>query len=314
MYNHPVKKSQILWLSVGAAVSTILLKFSAYLVTDSVSLLSDAAESLVNLAAAIFALIALQVASQPPDEAHSFGHDKAEYFSSGVEGVLILAAAAAIFFSALERLLNPQPVEQLSLGLFISLSAAGINLLVAQVLFRASHRYDSITLEADARHLMTDVWTSVGVVIGLVIVVISGWEILDPLIAILVALNITRTGWNLVMRSAQGLMDQSLPVEEVTEIEQVLKRHRDSFVAYHALRTRKSGPRRFVGLHLLVRGDMSVQASHTLCNNIEADINKVLNRVVVHIHVEPAEDATAWTDDVLEGETQLANEVEVAPK
>jgi cation diffusion facilitator family transporter len=309
-----VKKSQVLWLSVGAAVSTILLKFGAYLVTDSVSLLSDAAESLVNLAAAIFALIALQVASQPPDEAHSFGHDKAEYFSSGVEGVLILAAAAAIFFSALDRLLNPQPIEQLGLGLFISLLAAGINLFVARVLFRASHRYDSITLEADARHLMTDVWTSVGIVIGLIVVVTSGWEILDPLIAILVALNITRTGWNLVARSAQGLMDQSLPLEEVADIEQVLKRHQGSFVAYHALRTRKSGPRRFVGLHLLVRGGMSVQESHTLCNNIEADIHNVLNRTVVHIHVEPAEDETAWTDDVLEGEARLVSDLEVSSK
>jgi cation diffusion facilitator family transporter len=296
-----MKKTQVLWLSVGAAVLTILLKFGAYLVTDSVGLLSDAAESLVNLAAAIFALIALQVASQPPDDDHRFGHDKAEYFSSGVEGMLILAAALAILYGAMERLLNPQAVEQLGLGLMLSLIAAGVNFFVAQVLDRAARRHDSITLEADGRHLMSDVWTSVGVVAGLVVARITGWGILDPLIAIAVALNITRTGWNLVARSAQGLMDQALPPEEIAHIREVLAQHQDRIVAYHALRTRRSGPRRFVGLDLLVRGDMSVQESHNLCNSIEAHIREAYDQAVVHIHVEPVEDITAWTDDVLEG-------------
>jgi len=290
-------KSRILWLSVGAALLTIALKFSAYIFTGSVGLLSDAAESLVNLAAAIFALIALQIASQPPDDEHRFGHDKAEYFSSGAEGILILVAAAVIVYSAVERLLNPQAISQLGWGLAISLVASGVNLWVARILLRAAQRYDSITLEADAHHLMTDVWTSVGVVSGLAVVSITGWQLLDPIIAIVVALNIVRTGLQLVVRSVRGLMDFALPPGEVTLIEEVLARYRSEYVTYHALRTRKAGPRRFVDLHLLVDGRISVNEAHGLCNRIEEDIKAELGQVVVTIHVEPAADKTAWIDD-----------------
>jgi cation diffusion facilitator family transporter len=289
-----MKKSRILWLSVGAALVTIVLKFSAYLLTGSVGLLSDAAESLVNLAAAVFALIALHVASQPPDQDHHFGHDKAEYFSSGAEGLLILVAAAAILISAVERLLHPTEIEQLGWGLAISLIASGVNLGVAQVLFRAARRHDSITLEADARHLMTDVWTSVGVVAGLGVVMVTGWRTLDPLIAILVAFNIIRSGGSLVVRSARGLMDYTLPPAEVALVEKVLARHRQHFISYHELRMRKSGPRRFVDLHLLVAGDTPVREAHAVCEMIEAEIKDALTRTVVTIHVEPAEDAAAW--------------------
>jgi cation diffusion facilitator family transporter len=290
-------KSRILWLSVGAALLTIALKFSAYIFTGSVGLLSDAAESLVNLAAAIFALIALQIASQPPDDEHRFGHDKAEYFSSGAEGILILVAAAVIVYSAVERLLNPQAISQLGWGLAISLVASCVNLWVARILLRAAQRYDSITLEADAHHLMTDVWTSVGVVSGLAVVSITGWQLLDPIIAIVVALNIVRTGLQLVVRSVRGLMDFALPPGEVTLIEEVLARYRSEYVTYHALRTRKAGPRRFVDLHLLVDGRISVNEAHGLCNRIEEDIKAELGQVVVTIHVEPAADKTAWIDD-----------------
>lgn len=292
-------KSRVLWLSVGAALLTIVLKFGAYLLTDSVGLLSDAAESLVNLAAAIFALVALQIASQPPDEEHHFGHDKAEYFSSGGEGMLILVAAGVILYSATVRLFHPQPIGQLGWGLAISLIASGVNLWVSRVLLRAARRYDSITLEADAQHLMTDVWTSVAVIAGLSVVSVTGWQRLDPIIAIVVALNIVRTGWNLVVRSVQGLMDYALPEKEVSLIEEILARYESEYVWYHALRTRKSGPRRFVDLHLLVDGGTLVDEAHELCNRIEADIKDSLGQTVVTIHVEPAEDEAAWLDDLV---------------
>jgi cation diffusion facilitator family transporter len=289
-----MSKSRVLWLSVGAAVVTITLKFAAYALTGSMGLLSDATESVVNLAAAVFALVALQVASQPPDHDHHFGHDKAEYFSSGAEGGLILIAAGTIIYSAIRRLLFPTPIEQLGWGLFISVLASGVNWGVAQLLFRAARRYDSITLEADARHLMTDVWTTGGVVAGLMVVMISNWHIIDAIIAIAVALNIVRTGANLVLRSAQGLMDYTLPNDEVAVIEQVLARYQHRYASYHALRMRKAGPRRFVDLHLLVPGEMTVRDSHILCEQVEVSIKEALGRTIVTIHVEPVEDAAAW--------------------
>ena len=289
-----MSKSRVLWLSVGAALLTITLKFSAYALTGSMSLLSDAIESIVNLAAAIFALVVLWVASQPPDHDHHFGHDKAEYFSSGAEGLLVLIAGAAIIYGAWGRLLHPAEIEQLGWGVAIALAASVVNWGVARVLFGAARRYDSITLEADAHHLMTDVWTSVGVVLGLMVVMVSGWRALDAIIAIVVALNIVRTGASLVLRSARGLMDYTLPPDEVARIEQVLARYRFRYTGYHALRMRKAGPQRFVDLHLLVPGEMTVRDSHFLCEQIEASIKKELERTIVTIHVEPVEDASAW--------------------
>lgn len=285
------------WLSIAAALCTIGLKVSAYLITGSVGLLSDALESGVNLLAAIFAVIALTVASQPPDEAHAYGHDKAEYLSSGAEGALILIAAVTIIYSAVERLINPQPLEQLGIGLVISLAAALLNLVVARILLRAGRQYRSITLEADAHHLMTDVWTSVGVLIGVLAVALTGWQPLDSIIALLVGLQIIWTGVRLLRRSALGLMDTSLPEEELAVVAEILDRHKkDGQIEYHALRSRQSGSRRFVSVHIQVPGRWSVQQGHTLMEEVEREIRHSLMPISVFTHLEPLEDPVSWDD------------------
>jgi len=287
-------KARIVILSIAASVVTLGLKFGAYYLTGSAGLLSDAAESLVNLSTAIIALIALQIASRPADTSHAYGHAKAEYFSSWVEGTMILIAAGGISFAAWSRLIYPAPLERLGLGLTITLVASAVNFSVAQVLLRAAKQYDSITLEADAKHLLTDVWTSVSVVLALAVVAFTGWQILDPLIAFAVAVNILFSSANLIRRSFRGLMDYTLPTEELKIIEAVLARHRDKFSAYHALRTRKSGPQRFIDLHLLVSGNRTVQETHDLCKTIEAEINAALKNANIIIHVEPVEDKSSW--------------------
>ena len=284
-------------LSVGAALATIILKFTAYALTGSVGILSDALESLVNLAGALIALTALKIAARPADKTHPYGHDKAEYFSSGVEGTLILVAAASIAYTAIKRLLQPVPLEQLGWGVLVTGSASLLNFIVARALLSASKRYDSITLEADARHLLTDVWTSVGVISGLLALALTGWQWLDPLIALAVAGHIIITGISLVRRSVDGLMDYNLPADELAQLEGILKTHHDQFVAYHRLRARKSGPRRFIDLHLVVPGTQSVQAAHDLCERLEAEIEATLPNASVTIHVEPAEDAASWDDE-----------------
>jgi cation diffusion facilitator family transporter len=284
----------VIWLSIGASVITLVLKLGAYFLTGSVGLLSDAAESLVNLTAAIIALIALQVASRPADADHAYGHEKAEYFSSGVEGTLILVAAVGIVWAAWERFLHPAELRNLDIGIVIALIASGINFIVARILLKAARDHDSITLEADAKHLLTDVWTSVSVVAALIIVNLSQWHILDPIAAIVIALNIIWAGIDLLRRSMQGLMDYALPPTELSEIQTVLKAHQGQFTSYHALRTRKSGPQRFIDLHLLVPGEMSVQASHNLCEAIESEIRAKLGHASITVHVEPSEDAAAW--------------------
>jgi cation diffusion facilitator family transporter len=290
-------KARFALLSVGAAVATLALKFTAYALTGSVGILSDALESLVNLAGALIALTALKIAARPADKTHPYGHDKAEYFSSGVEGTLILLAAASIAYTAIKRLLQPVPLEQLGWGLLVTGSASLLNFIVAQALLSASKRYDSITLEADAKHLLTDVWTSVGVIAGLLGLTITGWQWLDPLIALAVAGHIVITGVSLVRRSVDGLMDYNLPADELAQLEQVLQSHHDQFVAYHRLRARKSGPRRFIDLHLVVPGAQTVQAAHDLCERLEAEIEAILPNASVTIHVEPAEDAASWDDE-----------------
>src|SRR5215211_6681509 len=265
------------WLAVLAAVLTIGLKAGAYLLTGSVGLLSDALESLVNLVAAIAALIALTVAEKAPDEEHAFGHGKAEYFSSGLEGALVLIAAVAIVVSALPRLLHPVPIEQVGGGLAVSTLATLINLAVALRLLRAGKRYRSITLEADARHLMTDVWTSAGVLAGVAAVAVTGWARLDPLIALAVAANIVWTGVGLVRRSALGLLDTALPAAEQAAVRVVLDRyHREQGIQAHALRTREAGARRFVSVHILVPDHWTVRHGHQLLEAIEDDIRDVL--------------------------------------
>jgi len=284
------------WLSIAAAIATIALKAFAYLLTGSVGLLSDALESFVNLAGALMALAMLSLAARPPDANHAYGHGKAEYFSSGVEGGLILIAAISIGVAAVDRLLHPRPLEQLGLGLTISVVASAVNLGVSLVLMRAAKQYDSITLKANAHHLMTDVWTSAGVLVGVGAVALTGWLWLDPVVALAVAANIIWTGARIVHASILGLMDTALPADELAAIIAVLERYAGENVKYHALRTRQAGPRRFVSVHVLVPGAWTVMRGHDLLEQIEADMRAALPLVSVLTHLEPLEDPAAHND------------------
>jgi cation diffusion facilitator family transporter len=288
------------WLSILAAVVTILLKATAYLLTGSVGLLSDALESVVNLVGAIVALGMLTVASWPADEDHAYGHSKAEYFSSSVEGGLILIAAASIAAAAVQRLLNPQPLQQIGVGLAVSLAALLVNLGVALVLLRAGRRHESITLEANARHLMTDVWTSAGVLAGVGAVALTGWNHLDPVVALIVAANIVWSGAHIVRRSVLGLMDTALPESELEALRAALEPHLRDGVQYHALRSRQSGARRFVSMHVLVPGQWTVHRGHELLERIEADVRRVIPNVTVFTHLESLDDPASWEDLALD--------------
>lgn len=288
------------WLSIGAAVATIALKTAAYLLTSSVGLLSDALESLVNLVGALMALAMLTIAARPADEDHAYGHSKAEYFSSGVEGALILIAAASIVVSAVPRLIDPKPLEQVGLGLGVSVAASLINLGVARVLMQAGKKHRSITLEADAHHLMTDVWTSVGVLAGVGVVALTGWEILDPIVAILVAANIVWSGVRIVRMSILGLMDTALPAQEQALLKDILEKYARDGVLYHALRTRQAGARQFISFHILVPGKWTVQRGHRLLETIEADIRLALPTAIVFTHMEPLNDPASWNDTDLD--------------
>jgi cation diffusion facilitator family transporter len=288
--------TRFVFLSIAAAVATIALKACAWLLTGSVGFLSDAAESIINLVGALVALIAVRVSVRPPDDDHAYGHEKAEYLSAGAEGALILAAAVGIAWVAVARLVDPQPLSDVGVGVAVSAVAAGLNLIVAKLLIRVGREQRSITLEADGRHLMTDVWTSVGVVGGIVAVVLTGWERLDPIIALLVALNIVRTGVQLLGRSAGGLMDHALGPAEQAEIQAVLDAHREDGVEFHALRTRQAGRRAFVSLHLLVPGAWTVQQGHDLAERVERDLRERLPYATVFTHVEPREDAASFED------------------
>ena len=300
--HNPVPLTRYAWLSIAAAVLTILLKTSAYFLTGSVGLLSDALESFVNLAAAVVALIALRFATRPPDEEFTFGYSKVEYFASGFEGGMILLAAASILITALPRLIHPEPLEQLSLGLAISIIASLINLGVALVLMRAGKRYNSITLEADARHLMTDVWTTGGVIIGIALVWVTGYLRLDPIVALLVAANILVTGYRLLVRSGRGLMDAAIPAEELASIKSILDGYRSQNVGYHALRSRQAAARKFLAVHLLVPGSWSVRKSHQLAEKIENQVREAVPHVIIVTHVEPIEDPLSLQDASLDRE------------
>lgn len=284
------------WLSIAGAIATISLKTVAYLFTGSVGLLSDALESVVNLVAAVIALIALTIAHKPPDENHPYGHTKAEYFASITEGFLIIVAAFVIGFTAFERLLHPKAIEQVNAGLIVSTLATVINFVIAWQLLKAGKRYHSITLEADAHHLFTDVLTSVGVIIGVGMIAVTRIVILDPIIAFLVAFNIVYTGYKLIKRSALGFMDTSIVQEERDKIQVILEKHISKDIQYHGLRTRQSGRRRFVSLHLLVPGRWSVQKGHNLAEDIEKDIRQVIPNVTVFTHTEPIEDKKSYED------------------
>ena len=284
------------WLSIGAAITTITLKGAAYALTGSVGLLSDAIESFVNLVAATMALAMLTVAARPPDDEHHWGHDKAEYFASGVEGALIVAAAISIAVVAVGRLLHPQPLAKAGLGLLVSSLASVINFVVARVLLGAGRTFDSITLEADARHLMTDVWNSAGVIAGVGLVALTGWTRLDPIVALLVAANIVYTGWRLVQRSVQGLLDRALPVAEGEAVERILASYRAQGLEIHAVRSRQAAARRFVSMHVLVPGEWTVHRGHELLERIEQEIRGCVSNCTVLTHLEPVEDPLSFDD------------------
>ncbi len=283
-------------LSIGAAVVTIVLKAAAYRLTGSIGLLSDAAESSVNLVAALVAFWALSVAARPPDEEHAFGHSKAEYFASGIEGLMILGAAAAIAIAAAKRLIKPEPLSQVWLGLGISVVAAAVNGAVALVLLSAGRRLRSITLKADAQHLLTDVWTSAGVVAGVALVQATGWLRLDPILALAVAAMIVWSGWRLIRETGSGLLDTSLCPEDCRLIADALAPFQKTGIVIHALATRAAGARRFVSMHVLVPGAWSIQQGHDVCEKIEASVRAALPQTTVFTHLEPREDPASWAD------------------
>lgn len=299
------------WLSIAAALSTIGLKSWAYLLTDSVGLLSDALESIINLVAAIIMLVVLHISARPPDKNHPYGHEKIEYFSSGAEGIMIIVAALSITITAWERLKNPQPLQQLDIGIAISVGASIINLIVAKILIHTGKKYHSITLESDGKHLMTDVWTTVGILLGIGAIYLAnsheeslaiakqlglnGWEILDPVIAIFVAINIIFTGFHVLSRTASGLMDTALPIDEqmliIDTLDKVSEFHG---ITYHALRTRYSGARRFMSVHILVNGDWTVKQGHDVVEMIEQKIKTLFESIDIETHLEPIEDPISW--------------------
>ena len=295
-----VDLTKFAWLSIAAALATIALKTTAWLLTGSVGLLSDAAESVVNLVAAVVALIALRVAAKPADKNHHFGHSKAEYFSSAIEGVMIFLAAAVILVVGIQRLLNPQPLEQVGIGLAISVVAGIINGAVAIVLIRAGRQHNSITLRADGQHLMTDVVTSVGVVVGVGLVALTGWQILDPIVAIGVGINILWTGWKLVSESTAGLMDEALPKETNARIREILAEHTSEQIDFHALRTRVSGTRAFMEIHMLVPGAWSVKQGHDAMEDLIDLIRAEFPDLHVTGHLEPIEDPRSYEDEHLD--------------
>jgi|SRR5208282_2850927 len=283
-------------LSIAAALTTISLKAAAWWLTGSVALLSDALEGTVNLTGAIVMLVVLGIAALPPDEEHAYGYTKVEYFASGLEGMLILIAAIAIAVTAVERLLTPRPLEQVGMGLAISAIASAINYAVAQQLFKAGGEHRSIALEADAQHLMTDVWTSAGVIVGVAAAAFTGWQILDPLVALAVAAHIVWTGVKLVHRSFRGLLDQALPEQERVTVEKILTGYRTQGIGFHAIRTRQAGARSFVSLHVLVPDEWTVAQGHALAEKIESEIRAALPGVHVLTHLEPRDQPDSYHD------------------
>jgi cation diffusion facilitator family transporter len=276
------------------------IKAVAYSVTNSVGLLSDALESIVNLTAALVAVRVLKEIAKPPDKEHAYGHGKAEYFSSLIEGILIGIAAISIVYTAIQRMLNPEEIQQISLGLTLALVASVFNLYVARLLMRRGREHNSITLEADGEHLMSDVWTSLGVLAGVGAVSITGWQLLDPVIAMIVASKIGWTSIRLTQRSIQGLMDASLPESQIEEISKILDRYRNQEIRFHALRTRQAGAHSFISMHVITPGNWSIRQGHDLLESIEKEIQKVIPLASVFTHLEPLEDPRSWDDTNLQ--------------
>ncbi len=288
---------RFMYLSIVTALATIGLKFTAYFSTGSMGFFSDALESFVNLFAAIFGLIMIHISEKPADEGHNFGHGKAEYFSSAVEGGLIVVAAFSIIYSAVPRMVSPQPLENLSVGLLFSVAASTVNLLVGILLIRNGKRHKSLILEADGKHLMTDVWTSAGVILAILLVKLTGWIILDPIIAIVVALNIIYTGYKLIGKSANGLMDKKIPEKDMKKITDYLDSLESQNIHYHSLLTREAGQRRFISMHLLLPGTWSVKEGHDKAEIIEQHIEKMFEEsTTVTSHIEPLGDPQSFND------------------
>ncbi len=281
------------------------MKMVAWLLTDSVGLLSDAMESVVNLVAALVALVVILWSTRPPDEDHSYGHEKADYLSAGFEGALIVLAAVTIAYAAIGRLIDPSGLTDVGAGLAVSLAATLVNLVVGRYLISTGHEEGSMTLEADGRHLMTDVWTSIGVVFGIALVYLTGWDRLDPIIAILVAANIVRTGLSLMRGSMAGLMDKALPDEELKVVTTVLDGHASDTIQFHALRTRQAGRRVFISVHVLVPGGWSVQRGHDFAEGIEEEMRGAFDQVTVFTHLEPIEDPLSFEDTDLDRSSAL---------
>jgi cation diffusion facilitator family transporter len=286
----------LLRASIAVALITIVMKTLAWVITDSVSLLSDAMESFVNLASAIFALLMVTIAQRPADLEHPYGHHKAEYFSSGFEGVLIIGAAGGIIWAAAHRLFEPQPVQQLGWGLVLSVASSGLNGLLAWVMFKAAKKHRSIALEADAKHLVTDVWTSVGVVVGLAGVWLTGWLWLDAWVAIGVALNILREGAHLMWRSSQGLMDEAVEPDVLRDIQQVLSGFAHRTIRFDHITTRKAGQRRFVDLHMHLPASWTLGRAATLRADVEQSLMATVPGLRATIQLLPS-DVEAHFDD-----------------
>nr|WP_276534774.1 cation diffusion facilitator family transporter [Cutibacterium modestum] len=292
----PEDLSRFAWLSITAATATILLKTLAWRITGSVGLLSDAAESLVNLVAAIIALVALKVSIRPPDKNHHFGHSKAEYFSAGAEGMMIFIAAAVIVYTAIQRFLHPQSIEDVGIGLLVSVLASIINGAVAWVLLRNGRNRRSMTLIADGKHLLTDVWTSVSVLVGVGLVWLTGWQRLDPIVALAVGINILVTGAKLVGQSSTALLDVSLPKEDNAAIRDFLDAHSNEHITFHAVRTREAGYRQFLEFHMLVPGSWTVKQGHDTMEDLIDEILKEWPEMRVSGHLEPIEDPRSYED------------------
>ncbi|GAA1285065.1 MULTISPECIES: cation diffusion facilitator family transporter [Brachybacterium] len=284
------------WLSIITAILTIVLKTSAWAMTDSVGLLSDAAESTVNLVAAVVALIALTVAARPATDRFLFGRAKAEYFSAAVEGLMIFVAAAVILVTAVERFVNPRPLENLGIGLLIVVVASLLNGGVALVLLRAGRTHNSIALRADGKHLMTDVVTSAGVLVGVGLVALTGWERLDALVAFAVGVNIIVTGIGLLSESISGLLDKALPDEDHEVITEILRRRTDATVTFHGLQTREAGQERFMSVHVLVPDDWTVKEGHDYIEALEDELKACLPELTVLTHLEPISDPASYED------------------
>jgi cation diffusion facilitator family transporter len=306
--NEPPSLARLIWLSIAAAVVTIGLKLLAWGFTSSAGLLSDALESVVNLFAAFFALVVVHWAARPADEEHAYGHEKADYLAAAVESLLILGAAATIGYLAVQRLLHPVQLSHIGLGVAVSAAASVINLVVARTLIGEGKRQRSLVLEADGRHLMTDVWTSAGVIVGVIGVWLTGWKQLDPLVALAVAGNVVVTGILLMRRFTGGLMDRALPPNEQALVEEVLDRFRDDDVRFHALRTRRAGRRAFISVHILVPGGWSVQRAHDVAEHVDAELREALQHATVFTHLEPVEDPRSFLDAALDRQDQSPEE------